>query len=309
VLTFAGTWAAPGTGFPSDVAHACADIADEIPVQGPNSFGPIPPYGGEGMRAPSYQESVAISVDWAVEWTLDHPDRPVVAGGYSQGGEAASRYRTEFEPGGRLEHLRRNFVCGYTFGNPSRYKQHTYYGGPATPFEGIAEFRLPRRVCGDDWCELIDPGDLYGTSARGLAGEIERDVYALCSELELHSGLREFAETFVANLLEVVRNLDGDAYDDLEAGIARYDVSLDRAVAIAPERFTPLIQKLASDDRVLSVRGITAAIAAAIDGLIFFCTIPPTAAHCEYGTREVWPGQTYVGLSIQHVRDYIGRLP
>jgi len=80
-------------------------------------------------------------------------------------------------------------------------------------------------------------------------------------------------------------------------------------VAIAPERFTPLIQKLASDDRVLSVRGITAAIAAAIDGLIFFCTIPPTAAHIEYHLREVWPGCSYVQLGIQHVRDYVGRLP
>jgi hypothetical protein len=251
---------------------------------------------------------VTISVDWAVDWTLNNTDRPVIAGGYSQGGEAASRYRMEFEQDGRLAHLKPNFVCGYVFGNPSRFEQHTYYDGPATPFEGIAEFRLPRRVCGDEWCELIDPGDLYGTSARGLTGEIERDVYTLCTEMELHSGVREFAETFVANLLEVVRNLDGDAYDDLEAGVARYDVSLDRAVAIAPERFTPLIQKLTSDDRLVTARGITAAIAAAIDGLIFFCTPPfPTAAHCEYHIREVWPGQTYVGLAIQHVHDWVAQ--
>jgi hypothetical protein len=300
VLTFAGTWAAPGTGFPSDVAAGCADVADEIPVQGPNSFGPIPPYGGQGMRAPSYQESVAISVDWAVQWTLDHPDRPVIAGGYSQGGEAASRYRMEFEPGGRLEHLRRNFVCGYTFGNPSRHEQHTYYGGPATPFEGIAEFRLPRRVCGDEWCELIDPGDLYGTSARGLTGEIERDVYSLCTEMELHSGVQQFTETLVANLTEVIKNLDGDAYDDLQRGITRHGIDLSAATILPSERINVLTERL------LSVRGIACAVAAAIDALIFFCSPPyPTASHCEYGIRECWPGMTYVGLGIQHCHDWL----
>jgi hypothetical protein len=269
-------------------------------VQGPNSFGPIPPLTTpEGIRAPSYAESVGISVDWAVDWTLTNPGRPVVVGGYSQGGEAASRYRMEFEPDGRLADLRANWVCGYAFGNPSRHLEHTYYGGPGTPFDGIAAFRLPQM--GWDWCELIDPGDLYGTSARGLTGEIERDVYTMCTAMELHSGMREFAQTLVANLLEVAKNLDGDAYDDLTRGVARHGVDLSGATLLPPERFTPLTERL------LTVEGIACAIAAAIDGLIFFCSPPfPTAAHCEYHLREVWPGQTYVGLAIQHVHDWVG---
>ena len=283
------------------MAAACGEIADEIPVQGPNSFGPIPPFTTpEGIRAPSYQESVGISVDWAVDWTLNNTDRPVIIGGYSQGGEAGSRFRMEFEQGGRLGHLRRNFVCGYVFGNPSRYEQHTYYGGPATPFDGIAQFRLPQRVCGDEWCELIDPGDLYGTSARHLTGEIERDVYTMCTEMELHSGVRDFTETFIANLITVAQNLDGRAYDEMMAGAERHGVDLSGATIVAPERMQPLT------DRLLSVRGIAAAIAAAVDALIFFCSPPfPTAAHCEYHIREVWPGQTYVGLAIQHVHDWV----
>ena len=99
ILTCSGTWAAPGVGYPSDVARACADVGDEIPVQAPWSFGPIPP--GD-FRAPSYAESVEIGVDWAVEWIMAHEDRPVVLGGYSQGGESASRIRMEFEPGGKF---------------------------------------------------------------------------------------------------------------------------------------------------------------------------------------------------------------
>jgi hypothetical protein len=281
------------------VARACSGIAEEIPVQSPNSFGPIPPLTTpDGLRAPSYQESVAIAVDWAVDWVQHYPDRPVVAGGYSQGAEAASRFRMEFEPGGRLAHLRANFRCGYVFGNPSRHNEATYYGGPGTPFEGIAQFRTP--WLGWDWCELIDPGDLYGTSARGLTGEIERDVYALCTEMELHSGVVEFTETFIANCLEVLHNLDGDAYDDVRRGLARHRVELPAVPVLPPERLQPLTDKL------LSVHGVAAAIAACVDGLIFFCSPPyPTADHCEYGVREVWPGQTYVGLAVQHVRDYL----
>lgn len=267
-------------------------------MQGPNSFGPIPP--GD-LRAPSYQESVEISVDWATNWVLANTDRPVIAGGYSQGGEAASRFRMEFEDGGRLQHLRKNWVCGYAFGNPSRHLERTYYGGPATPFEGIAQFRLPQLDW--DWCELIDPNDMYGTCMRGLGGEIQRDVYTMCTEMEMHSGAAEFCATFVANLIEVAKNLDGDAYDDAQRFVARHGIDLSAARLLPPERLNPLTDKL------LTVSGIAWAIAAGIDALIFFCEPPyPTVSHCEYHTREVWPGQTYVGLAVQHVHDYVARL-
>jgi len=269
-------------------------VVDEVAVQAPWSFGPIPP---GAFRSPSYKESIQIAIDWSVDWTLNNSDRPILVGGYSQGAEAASRFRMEFEPGGRLEHLRQNWVCGYVFGNPSRHYETTYFGGPGTPWEGIAVYRLPN--IGYDWCELIDPSDLYGTCARGLVGEIERDVYSLCTEMEMHSGWREFAQTFVANLLEVVRNLDGDAYDDLEAGVARYNVDLEGATVAPVEKVKPL------SDGLLSIQGIAAAIAAAIDGLIFFCTSPPTASHIEYHIREAWPGMTYVNLGIQHVHDWV----
>jgi hypothetical protein len=225
-----------------------------------------------------------------------HEDRPVIAIGYSQGGEAASRYRMEFEPGGRLAYLRNNWICGVALGNPSRHEKYTYYGGPETPWEGIAVYRLPD--IGFDWCELIEPGDLYGTCARGLTGEIERDVYTMCTQMELHSGALEFAQTFVASLREIAQNLDGNAFDDAaqEAGVQNVEVG----APLPPEQLAP------EEDKLITIRGISAAIAAAIDGLIFFCSPPfPTAAHCEYHIREVWPGMTYVGLGIQHVHDWV----
>jgi hypothetical protein len=118
--------------------------------------------------------------------------------------------------------------------------------------------------------------------------------------MEMHSGAVEFCQTFIANLLEVARNLDGDAYDDLQAGMARHGIDVSGVPTAPPEAIQ------AESDKLITIEGIACAIAAAIDGLIFFCAPPfPTAAHCEYHIREVWPGMTYVGLGIQHVHDWI----
>ena len=89
VLTFAGTWAAPGTGYPSDVVAAVSpDLVFEVPIQSPWTFGPIPP---GAPLSPSYAESVRIGVTNAVNWITAHPRQTFVLGGYSQGAEAASR--------------------------------------------------------------------------------------------------------------------------------------------------------------------------------------------------------------------------
>jgi hypothetical protein len=252
----------------------------------------------EGIRAPSYQESIDISVDWAVDWVLNNADRPIILGGYSQGGEAASRCRMEFEPDGRLENLRRNYVAGYAFGNPSRFLEHTFYAGPLTDGEGIAQFRLPQLDW--DWCELIDTYDMYGGVPATLTGDIMRDVYTLCTQLQLHD-MRQFARDLAANCIAVVQNLDGDAYDDLIGGSARHGVDLSGAYVFPPEDFALI------DDKILSVKGIAAAIQAAVLGIQFLCWQPPTAPHIEYHIREVFPGQTYLPLAIQHVRDWVGR--
>ncbi|SIN52109.1 Uncharacterised protein [Mycobacteroides abscessus subsp. abscessus] len=55
--------------------------------------------------------------------------------------------------------------------------------------------------------------------------------------------------------------------------------------------------------------GPAAAAQAALIALRFVTTSPPTAAHIQYEYREVWPGQTYLGLAIQHVRDWASRTP
>jgi hypothetical protein len=296
-------------------------VVEEIPVQAPWSFGPIPP--GD-FRAPSYKESVQIGVDWAVDWLLAHPNRTFLLGGYSQGGECASRIHQETLDG-RLQSVRHNYVGGFTFGNPSRQERHTFYAGPERRGEGIAEYR--QTGMGDDWADELDQGDMYAAVPTNLAGEIMRDIYTLCVELEMHSGAQEFAQTLAANAMEVVENLDGDAYDDVTQQAASMGADLTGArlvdvsgiVARLRTRDTPKPQgkrgkhsrptpQMGGEDDVLSVKGIAAAVEAAIMALVFFCQ--GTRPHIEYHIREVFPGQTYVAHAQQHVRHWAGtRVP
>lgn len=57
-----------------------------------------------------------------------------------------------------------------------------------------------------------------------------------------------------------------------------------------------------------AVRAPAAAIQAIDIALRFATSSPPTAAHIQYEFREVWPGMTYLGLAIQHVRDWASRV-
>jgi hypothetical protein len=124
--------------------------------------------------------------------------------------------------------------------------------------------------------------------------------------MEMHSGAVEFARTFAANCVEVAQNLDGKAWDDIESQVVAKTGNDPGSAGLSEARILPREQTQPLTDRLITVRGISAAIAAAVDALIFFCSPPfPTAAHCEYHIREVWPGMTYVGLAIQHVHEWV----
>lgn len=220
LLTFSGTWAPPGVGYPSDVAQACAAVVEEIPVQAPWTFGPVPP---GGIGSPSYRESVHIAVEWAVGWLLDNPGRTFMLGGYSQGAEAASRVYAELLPGGRCEHLAGNYVAGYTFGNPSRASDsHTFYRDPApTTGYGISNFHLPDGMPWS-WIDCAAAGDIYTSTPGGPTGKIMRDAYELGIDLQLHDFLT-FAGDFAEHLWQLAQDATanvGAAIDAAGRGLA-----------------------------------------------------------------------------------------
>ena len=174
VLTFAGTFAAPGTGYPSDVVRAAdPDRVFEVPVQSPWTFGPIPP---GAPTSPSYAESVQIAVDNATRWINTHPKQTFALGGYSQGAEAASRVLAAIMTGS-LQWARPNLIGGYSFGNPWRLTGHTFPGVADPGGRGIANIRLtaaqiPKDANGvDTWWDFANRGDLYTTTPNNQAGD------------------------------------------------------------------------------------------------------------------------------------------
>jgi hypothetical protein len=295
LLTCSGTWAAPGVGYPSDVAQACSAIVEEIPVQAPWSFGPIPP---GSFTAPSYQESVQIGLDWAVNWLLANPNRTFLLGGYSQGGECASRIYMETLPGGRLESVAHNFCGGFTFGNPCREAGHSFYAGPDRPWRGIAS--VNQTNMGDWWADECEQCDMYADVPLDLRGEIMTDVYTLCIEIQMHD-MQQFMTDFVANCLAVLGDLDGNAYNQVLRQFPQAASIMKGANILPKEKTQPL------RDKIITVKGIAAAIGAAILGIQFMATNPPTACHIQYEFRT-WNGtQTYRDHAIQHVNDWASR--
>ena len=186
VLTFAGSWAAPGTGYPSDVVNAAnPDLVFEVPIDAPWSFGPIPP---GAPTSPSYAQSVEIAVTNATAWINANPQQTFALGGYSQGAEAASRILAEIMTGS-LQSARPNLIGGYTFGNPWRHTGHTFPGGTDPGGRGIAGTNLtaeqiPKDANGvDTWWDFANPGDLYTTTPNDTAGADITAVYKAAIQL------------------------------------------------------------------------------------------------------------------------------
>jgi hypothetical protein len=271
VLTFAGTFAAPGTGYPSDVVNAAnPDLVFEVPVQAPWSFGPIPP---DAPTAPSYAESVQIGVNFATGWINDNPKQTFAIGGYSQGAEAASRVLAEIMTGS-LQWARPNLIGGYTFGNPWRLTGHTFPGGTDPGGRGIANINLtasqiPKDANGvDTWWDFANPGDLYTTTPNDQAGADITAVYKAAVQLSIETNL-------IMNLI---------------AGLTGQGSLAQQVLAFVTD---PIIGGIALGE------AINLAVA-------FYSTNPPALPHLSYQSAPALPGQSSVEVAIGHLNNIAG---
>ena len=278
VLTFAGTWAPPGVGYPSDVVNGLAQYVDpmlcyEVPVLAPNSFGPL---GGDVM-APSYQESVRQQIEFAGNYVVDNPDQTVIGIGYSQGGEGCSRWAMEFEPGGQLEAYRDNFVGGITFGNPCRMAG-SHASTIADPGgRGIASTLMASLPTIDGrvvWADYVhspangDAGrDMYASVPDNQVGEMMTLVYGTATNVQLHD-LGALTTTVVNALV---------------AGVN--DLGLLPGQSTANLLTSPSTELLSQFNQIVvgQPEGIGAAVEAAIEGIKFLAAPGgPTAPHISY---------------------------
>lgn len=289
-LTFRGTGGIVGADYTSRVAQMTG--SREVPILYPASMGGIPVGAAGDLGAPSGQKCVDIAFEMACE-EIERTAYTFHLVGYSLGAIAASRVRAALLPGGRLEKHAGRYICGVMFGNPSRAFGHTFYLGAIPAGYGIADWHLPQEACTWDWCELVDPGDLYGNAAGGEIGDVLRAAYRLIMDTQVSDPLGT-AVKLVRNVLKLLDEAGVDLPLDIPGIITGALAGL--LLAFLPAEWAKYLR--------IGDAETAAAVQAAILALKFFADQPPTADHISYEHRHAIPGVTYLDLAAQHVRHW-----
>ncbi|MFN6543929.1 hypothetical protein [Mycolicibacterium nivoides] len=299
-IMFRGTGGVIGLDLVSRVCQGATDLVEERNPEWPASMGGLPP-GAAGT--PSMNKAVQIAV--AAGAREIQTGRTFILGGYSAGAHVAARLRAMLEPGQPLAEYRRNYVCGFTFGNPSRAFGHTYYLGAIPGGRGISDFTMPASTLGWDWCDLVHPDDMYANVPLGDAGDIMTAIYQAVTDTQLSDPIGTL-QAIIAAIPKVLT--EAGVSIPLLAQLGAGALSGNPA-AMAGVLLPVLMSSLPGliGGQAGELTGPAAAVQAAIIALRFAAS--GTAAHINYHAWEVWPGQTYLGLAIQHVRDWAGRTP
>lgn len=306
ILTCGGTWAPVGVGYASDtVARADPTLVYEIPVPGPQSFGPI---GGGDLTAPSYQQSVTTQYQNGLAIIGDLAAAGLTFGvwGYSQGAQVVSMLAMAIMTGplagSRAAQL---FIGGGTYGNPYRLADSVPPGwdNPGLSTHGIAPVNMTpadiKYVNGQlAWADYANVADLYTTAPKGQVGVIEADAYRAATGLQFNN-MQLLAQDEINACLQIlsdaVGGLKGVLGQVLSMGIAA------AIVAIGVQAIVGLITGLVAGPQA-SATGVQAAAEAAINGIEFLAQQPPTAAHISYAGENGRPDAVGAGaMFLNHI--------
>lgn len=295
-LTFGGTWSVPGTGYCSWVLGAADEgLVYELPVDGPYTFGPIPPTSS--ATAPSYRQSVAIARANAILTinTLPAGTRYGIAG-YSMGAEAAADVADELLPGGELAGRAHDFVGGFTIGNPRRISG-AGLGPGLTPVPGHGISGRPMLALPAGWVDYVnvDGGmpDRYAASPDGPVGAIMADGYDFGIDLQL------------GDLVALIKAEVSHAFTILQAaGVGLDDLTPMGILGLGESAFIGLLETLVPQlSGLLNVAALkpktAAAAQAAILGLEFAAS--GVRPHVTYDVDYITPGVTFLQHAVGHV--------
>lgn len=289
-LTFRGTGGIVGADYTSRLAQMTG--SHEVPINYPAAMGGIPVGAAHDINAPSGQKSVDMAFELACQ-EIEQTRYTFHLFGYSLGAIAASKVRASLLPGGRMEGHAGRYVCGAMFGNPARTFGHTFYLGAIPGGYGIADWHLPQPALAWDWCELVDPGDLYGNAAGGEVGDVLRAAYRMVMDIEA-SDLLGTTVSLVRNVLKLLDEAGVDMPLDIPDMITGALAGL--LLALLPAKFADYLR--------IGDPETAAAVQAAILALKFFADQPATADHISYEFRHAIPGVSYLDLAAQHVRHW-----
>lgn len=224
ILTADGTWGVGETQYPSQVAQACIarnpDLFYEVNCPYPATFGFV---GGAPM-SDSYQQSVLSGIGWYGQWLHDNPNTPFILGGYSQGGELVSRVAMEVMDG-LLVKYSKNFLGGYTFGNPSRGNGFVAPGVVDPGGHGISTTlmtKLPTRNGQVIWADYVhskangDAADDMYPFVHDPGATDMTDVYTMATALQINDPVA-FVKDMVNDLFKAVEDVLRDPANILSA--------------------------------------------------------------------------------------------
>lgn len=304
-ICFRGTGGVIGLDYVSRICQMLGGLVEEIHPRFTATMGGIPvgaavDLGGQSMND-AVDEAVADAQRIFLERIAADPTMKIVIIGYSAGAVAAARFRQWV-----LDNFGGNYLCSVSIGDPTRPDGGGYYPGVAAPGHGISSWRYGNIR---DWRHiwLTDPFDMYGAIPGGVVGDIMDDcfdyvtAFALTDPLGAAGAILPRIPATMDKLGLPIPKILGALTDGvIGSGLIGIGV---------PLLISGISGLIPTGRDPATLTGMAAGAHAAMIAIRFVTSNPPTAAHIQYEFREVWPGQTYLGLAAQHIRDWAGREP
>lgn len=299
-VVFRGTGGIIGEDIVSRTCQGAVDLVEERNPVFPATMGGIPVGASNDPNAPSAMRAAEIGLANGiaeVEAALrTNPERRVIIGGYSWGAYVAARLREWIH-----ETHPENYLCSFSYGDPTRPFGGSGYLVKVPSGQGIGSWHY-----GDPkdyrhlW--LTTEEDMYGNVPPGAVWEIMEDFYTMVVNTQLSDPLGT-VQRIIPALLEALA--DAGAPSIVKSLLNSGDPNLIKGAALPllAGMLPGLLAAVGGNPDKLT--GLGAAVLAAIIAIKFF--VAGTAPHIHYHDWDVKPGQTYLGLGIQHVRDWSTR--
>jgi hypothetical protein len=295
-----GTGGVIGQDPVSLVCQGASDLVEEINPPWAATMGGIPVGTAGGIGDPSMWSAVQATVAWTqTDFIARHAVNPkirVVLGGYSAGAIAAAIFKAWL-----LEHFPENYICSFSFGDPTRPVGGGFFGRLPGWGRGIStvQYGDPKdyRHC---WC--AHEGDMYTQVPGGVAGDIMDDVYEEVTRFAFTD-----IGTVALRMMQAIPTIAAKAGISLPAAFGALAGGPAGIVGFAlPLLLSSIGGFVGNNQDADSLTGTAAAAKAATIGLTFL--FQGTGPHIRYQFDEAWPGgPTFVQLATMHVRDWVGR--
>lgn len=295
-----GTGGIRGEDIVYQVIRECSDLVELVEPPWAATMGGIPVGTAGGVGDPSMWQAVQETVAWTqadfIARRKVDPKVRVVLGGYSAGAIAEAIFKAWL-----LEHFPENYVCSYSFGDPTRPFGGGFFGWPAPWGRGISTISY-----GDpkDYrhCWLTHEDDMYAQIPGGTVGDIMDDVY----EEVTRFAFRDIGQVAM-RMMTALPTIAGKAGISLPGAFAALSAGPVGLITFALPALIAsmggLIPSGTPDDQLT---GPAAAAKAATIGLKFL--FAGTRPHTVYHLDPAWPGgPTFVQLAVMHVRDWASR--